>query len=802
MKNPITPIMNISKFVSLQLILFFLLIKTNELFSQSATLEATLSLKQSSEEIQIPFQNGFVLPTFEKQNRSILNLAGAWKKKRFTANNNYSLNIRDAAGYNNLLNEVSNYHLQSFDDSGWESKQLPAVENTINTFPAPPELLPNSSQPSGVWYRKTFQVDAANAGKFVKLIFYSVNYIADVWINGQYVGYHEGGYTPFAFDVSSKLNYGGSNLIAIRVDNPEWGKRLDIVPYVVCDWFNYTGVIHDMYLEFSDQISVARTDIVPKDINGNIQTTVILQNKSGSAQNADLKIQVYEADVTPWNIKDEISYNLIGVPVSVEGTTDLSFSINKDSLKVFRTNLKVLNPKLWTPLKPNLYIMKVSVYQSGVLKDEYATQFGIRTITQSGAQVLLNGKPVFFTGVARHEDHPIYGRSIPIDTIYTDLTRVQLLNANLLRTAHYPNHPYTYLITDRLGIAVVEEIPVWQFNDSKAWMHQNNVRHIHEQMFKEMVFKDYNRPSVFFWSTSNECDNYTGDASYRKVYNQKVNNDLDNNYPDGRLITQSAAANMPGPQDDSQNATDVAGWTMYFGIFHGTGLDFSYYLGTKDFLESAHQKFPNKPILNTEFGYWSTENPNNITYQKQIDVFNDTFRALKEKAVLNSDGSINNNGFLIGTTWWCIFDWYQYKNNYNSYQTMGLISMNRQTTKPVGNTLKAAYSPYFNIGGMTSVKENSSDKIPDDYRLMQNYPNPFNPTTVISYQLPSAGHVSLKIFDLLGQEVATVVNEFQQAGFHSSQFSIINLPAFPSGIYFYRLITDKYSSTRKMVLIK
>jgi hypothetical protein len=108
--------------------------------------------------------------------------------------------------------------------------------------------------------------------------------------------------------------------------------------------------------------------------------------------------------------------------------------------------------------------------------------------------------------------------------------------------------------------------------------------------------------------------------------------------------------------------------------------------------------------------------------------------------------------------------------------------------------------PYIEIlDGISSV--NGEDELPKQFTLNQNYPNPFNPSTVISYQLPVASHVSLKIFNQLGQEIATLVDEFQQAGKHNSQFSILN-SEFSSGIYFYTLKTYSFTQTKKMLLLK
>lgn len=757
-------------------------------FSQVANLQATLSLKKV-DGISIPFQNNFALPTFEKQNRKILNLKGEWKKQRFSADDNITLAKRDATGYQNLINEAAGRNSSSFDDSGWELKTLPAVENQMNPYPAVPEYYQD-----GVWYRRNFTVDAADSGKFVKLIFYSVNYVADVWLNDVYLGYHEGGYTPFAFDVSSALNYSGNNVLVVRVDNPAWGSRNDIVPYTQCDWFNYTGIIHDVYLEFSNNISVIRANIVPQNISGQIQTTVVLLNKSNIDKNVDVSIDIFNADVNSSNISSEYTSDLVGSPAVITGTSQKSFQIKSDSTKVWRTDLTVNNPLLWSPKEPNLYIMKVTIKQGTEILDEYYTQFGIRTIKANVDKVYLNDNPVFFPGVARHEDHPVFGRSIPVDSIYSDMLKVKSLNALMLRTAHYPNHLYTYQIADRLGIAIIEEIPVWWFDTSLAWIIQNNARLIHQQMFREMVFKDYNRPSILLWSTTNECL----DVDNRKAFITKVNQDLNFNYKDGRLITQSAAADRPGPDDPSQAACDVAGWTMYFGIFHGG----TYYDGTRYFLGYANLAYPEKPILDTEFGYWSGELNSLNGQQSQLTVFSETFRAFTYRAsVIRTDGTYRDGGYLMGVTWWCIFDWYSHQHP-SGFQSMGLFRMNRDSLKLAGVALREAYQTFYNIGGtVTDVQDHQNLIFPKDYSLEQNFPNPFNPQTKIVYSIPQSEFVSIKLYNVLGREIGNVLGEQKPAGKYEINFNA-NDYNLSSGIYFYKINAGKFSAVRKMIYLK
>ena len=761
--------------------------------AQTAALEASLSLQDVSG-IKIPYQNGMPLPTFEKQSgRQILDLAGEWKKIRFVTNDNLTLAKRDAAGITALETEAAGKQLSTFNDAGWDKKTLPGVENALTEATAPGGLFPEIYN-DGIWYRKTFTLDAANNGKFIKLMFYAVNYVCDIWINDKYVGYHEGGYTPFAFDVSSFLKYGSSNVIAIRVDNIAWGSRKDIIPYNQVDWFNYAGVIHDIYLEVSDPVSVTRTNIISKDVDGNIEATIILNNKKSSSVNISATVKVYEAAVTISNIQSEYAKDLIGSEAVITGTNQKSVNVNSSSVSVWKANLKIANPKLWSMKTPNLYIMKVTLMDGSTILDEYYTQFGIRTVSTKDGKFLLNNKIMLLTGVARHEEHPDYGRSVPKSIIYSDLVTIKNLNAVYLRTAHYPNHLYTYLMADRLGIAIMEEIPLWQWDTQDVCDIQNLNRKIHQQMFREMVFKDYNRPSVVMWSTSNECHLNGGG---RLVYHNLIKDDLRSNYDDGRLLTQSAAADNPGATDISQTMLDVAGWTIYFGIFYGKS---GSYLGpTFSFVNDAKAAFPTKPIMDTEFGYWSSENGS--TEGEQVNVLNQTFNAFKFNFPYDASGILSPDGNLMGTTWWCVFDWYQYKPKKSGWQTMGLISMDRKTEKQAAGVLRNLYLPYSTKDGISVGINEESGIIPSQFGLDQNYPNPFNPETQINYYLPQSENVSLKIYDLLGKEVAILVNEFKQAGKYSVNFSAQS-SRLTSGVYFYKLVAGKFSEVRKMILIK
>jgi hypothetical protein len=200
--------------------------------------------------------------------------------------------------------------------------------------------------------------------------------------------------------------------------------------------------------------------------------------------------------------------------------------------------------------------------------------------------------------------------------------------------------------------------------------------------------------------------------------------------------------------------------------------------------------------MDTEFGYWSTQS--GATELQQAQVFYLTFKAFAQAAALNANGSYNPNGYLMGVTWWCAFDWYTAQTG---LQTMGIYAMDRKTIKKVGLFVQSAYKPYFDNGGIaTGINENDEKKLtPVSYKLFQNYPNPFNPGTTFSYQLSAAGYVTLKVYDILGRVVTFLVNEKQYAGMHTVNFNAQNLT---SGVYIYQLTTNGKSLTKKMVVLK
>ncbi|MDK8182181.1 glycoside hydrolase family 2 TIM barrel-domain containing protein [Paenibacillus sp. UMB4589-SE434] len=635
----------------------------------------TFQIEQVKEHA-IAFQSGIPVPTFEPQKRQTLSLHGVWRKQRFAADHDQSLTPRSMKWISEVEADAKGRTELQYDDSEWTAIELPGPENRMSGEESSAGA---ERYEDGVWYRRTFHVPIHWLEMAVTLKSLGISYVCDIWINGQWAGYHEGGFTPFALDVTSMLRE-GTNMITIRIDNPPWGSRIDMIPARAdTDFFNYTGVIQDLYLEAAPTIHIARLDVVPQNEQGRLFVKAVIENRSAVGAQATLEGKLYEATTeTDKLLASPYADDIRASVVAVDDWEPRSVKLEPWQSIVVTWHLHVHEPKLWDMEHPHLYVAELSLCREQLeQRDQLATQFGIRTIRTSGTQIQLNGHAVFLRGIARHEEWPRYGRTAAWERIKTDLQQIQQLHANMVRTAHYPNHIYTYLLTDRLGLAAMSEIPLWQF-ETIHYEAQEQKR-LADQMWREMIYSQFNRPSVLLWSTQNESK----EVKLRKIYNERLVHDVRSNYADDRLITQSAAADQPGAHDESMEPLDVAAWTMYFGIFHGG----TAYEGTQQFLEEAHKLWPDKPILNTEYGYWSQED--NSDAHKQVQMYHETLRALLERATVTAAGLPRPEGFVAGIDYWSIYNWYV--NHSQWVQTMGLYQMDRLREKPVKQLLQQDY---------------------------------------------------------------------------------------------------------------
>jgi len=350
------------------------------------------------------------------------------------------------------------------------------------------------------WYQKSLHIEEAWIGKHLQLEFDGVFQVAEVFINGEKVGEHRGGYTGFALDVTKNVQ-AGENLLAVRVNNL-WDAQL--APRAGEHVFS-GGIYRDVYLTITHPLHVAwngtfvTTPKVSEDAaTVRVQTTV--NNKSVSEKTFKIKSVILDAND---NKVSEISENRT---LKANSSTDIT-----------QTSTLIKNPKLWSPQAPNLYKVKTYLYENEIIVDTYETSFGFRWVEWTADKgFFLNGKHLYLEGVNVHQDHAGWGDAITKAGVYRDLKLMKDAGFNLIRGSHYPHHPYFTKVCDELGLLFLPENCVWGIGghtgdgywNASTYPIEEKDKVAYEksaaQTLEELIKINRNSPSVIAWSMSNE----------------------------------------------------------------------------------------------------------------------------------------------------------------------------------------------------------------------------------------------------------------------------------------------------------
>ena len=597
-----------------------------------AELAPTLSFRSISGS-RIAFQNGIPVPTFSYQPRRRLDLTGRWRVDVMPMDNDLSLSRRPGA-LKQIIADAGGREKTLYDDGRWSTVEVPGSYN-----PPPSPFI------DGAWYRKDFDVPPEWQNQTITLKFGAANYVADVWLNGHYLGYHEGGSTPFAFDATDEIVAGDVNTIAVRIDNPPWGTRQDIVPWGLTDWWNYGGLTQPVWLEATASIYAARADVVPH-LDG-ADVAVTLYQRGGDSAPVQVGLDILPATVDPSNLTNPDARSLIpagALPIASQRVDGGQLARNGTSQ--IHASFSLANADLWSPQSPALYVLQVEVFWQERRVDQLFETFGLRRVAvdSKSPRLLLNGNAVAYAGVAIHDERvypgvggaPRGGPVVTPDDIGILLDKANSTNVQLIRADHHPANPLLLMLADRLGYAIWEEIPLYHYTPATFGIAMD--RGIPQQMLGEMDLRDMNHPSVLFHGLANES---TG-GSEREQALATLHN-LDRAIDGTRLTGQAAYGNQP---DDTTSAPlDVAGYTMYYGVFYAPDAA----TGTARALQIAHATFPHKPILIMEFGRWS-DNSGEEREQRRILV--DTYQAAAPEL------DTSPSGFLGAITWWTLDDYW------------------------------------------------------------------------------------------------------------------------------------------------
>lgn len=375
-----------------------------------------------------------------------------------------------------------------FKDEDWRQLDLPhdwSIEGKIEK--SNPTGNDGGYFPAGIgWYRKSFDVPAQWEGKSISIYFEGVYMNAEVFINGKSLGVHPYGYTSFFHDLSEHLQYGASNVIAVKVDNSIQKN---------CRWYSGSGIYRHVWLQVKesvhvDQWGLAITTPAVSIEKSTVKVETIVRNEGNVARQVQVLVQ----------IKNEAAQAM--------GNNVQSIEIKPNSTMKVEQELTVSNPLLWSPESPNLYRAEISIESSGGKIDQVTKTFGIRTIEYSAETgFLLNGKPTIINGGCVHHDNGCLGAKA-YDR--TEERKVELLieaGFNAVRTSHNPPSEAFLDACDRLGILVIDEaFDGWrQAKAPQAPMDYS--LHFDEWWQNDidaMVHRDRNHPSIIMWSIGNE----------------------------------------------------------------------------------------------------------------------------------------------------------------------------------------------------------------------------------------------------------------------------------------------------------
>ncbi len=421
-----------------------------------------------------------------------------------------------------------------------------------------PEL---SYYESSIWYRKTF--DKINIDKNKRYFIYvgAANYITTVTFNGNQIGKHEGGFTPFAFEVTNLIKPTGNYLI-IGVNNT---RQSNYVPAKVTDWFNHGGITRDVKLIETSTVFISNFFIT---LNKNTLTSKI-KMLTGKIQlngnNSKLMAQVIIPDL---NINKPVAVNADGV-----GT----FSIN------------VKNIDLWSPQNPKLYKVIVTVGN-----DTLTDMIGFRTIETKDKQILLNGNPIFLKGISLHDENPLRkDRANSIDDARLVLGWAKELGCNFVRLAHYPHQENIVRLADQMGILLWEELPLYwgiEWNNPDVLQSAKN-------QYTELIYRDYNRASSIIWSIANE----TSPTVARNNFLTQIANHI-RSIDSTRLLSAACKKDQAVDGHPDNNYTindpimqllDIISFNEYLGWYGGLPAECR---------KKTYTSGINKPIIVSEFG--------------------------------------------------------------------------------------------------------------------------------------------------------------------------------------------------------
>src|ERR1017187_3472318 len=402
----------------------------------------------------------------------------------YTLPTNNRADILLDVGWRFIRQDVSGAQNVGFDDSAWTVLNLPHAWNNLDGQDGG-----NNYYRDIGWYRTRYMVDNSYAGRRFFLKFDGAFLVTDVYVNGNLLGEHQGGFAAFVFDVTPLLNVGADNVIAVKVNNASNAN----IPPLSADFTFFGGIYRDVHLLVTDPVQISPLDYGSPGVylqttnvrssSANLQVTTLVSNSTASAQTVTVRAIVTDAATN-------IVTTLTNVVTLAPGT-----------LSNVVTSTTIANPHLWNGLyDPYTYQAFVEVWSGSSVVDVVAQPLGFRYFSVDPTNgFFLNGQHYDLHGVDMHQDWLNCGWALTNAQRVTNFMFLKEIGATAVRLSHYEHHDETYQLGDQNGIILWSEVPNINYITASSAYYTNTL-----QQLKEMIRQRCNHPSVVCWSLFNE----------------------------------------------------------------------------------------------------------------------------------------------------------------------------------------------------------------------------------------------------------------------------------------------------------
>lgn len=502
------------------------------------------------------------------------------------------------------------------------------------------------------FYKKELTLDASMAGKKIYLEFEGANSVAEVYVNGKFMTIHRGGYSTFRTDVSKELNYTGTNIVLVAVDN----SHVEEIYPLMADFTFGGGIYRPVNL------------IVNKPVHFNMMDHgspgVFVSQKHITDEKAIIGVEAKVVNTNTEAVQVTMVAKILNGDQVIQEVKQTAIAHDR---VMFTDELVIENPILWQGIEnPHLYDVTFEIYVDDEKMDERKVATGLRYYAVDPKKgFLLNGKPWKLNGVSRHQDRRDMGWALTEKEMTEDMELIKEIGANSIRLAHYQHNQYFYDLCDQYGMVIWAEIPYISMSSKTDPTGENA-----KSQMVELIRQCYNHSSICFWGVQNEIT-IAGQLNRTAEIVEELHI-LTKKEDPYRVTTQAQVGHHPD-EDKMNYITDTLAYNKYYGWYYGEAEDFD------TWIEGFCEKNPNVPLGISEYGCeaildYHTDVPQKSDYTEE-------YQAIYHEKVLQI---FNKHDQIWGTYVWNMFDFacdMRDEGGVKGMNNKGLMTHDRKTRK-------------------------------------------------------------------------------------------------------------------------